>query len=199
MTPVADSASPAQVEVMAAEYVRPTWRECAQMLVAVAGGARPDDQPRDLMVEAIGSNLIRREEQEKPCRTCGKPRHDFSFWRITAAGRLLIAAFEDVHATAIAQQDALIGELLAVIHRDGGQYLDTHGMEKATRDAMQLSSDRIADAEAALGALSAAKGYLLNAQIDLETGCAKATAIATIKGGIKRVEQGLSRASQERA
>lgn len=31
----------------------------------------------------------------------------------------------------------LLGELLAVIHRDGGQYLDEHGCEKATQDAIE--------------------------------------------------------------
>ena len=43
-------------------------------------------------------------------------------------------------------------------------------------------------------ALSAAKGYLLNAKIDLETGCTKATAIQTIEGGLKRIEPALVKA-----
>jgi hypothetical protein len=33
---------------------------------------------------------------------------------------------------------ALLGELLAVIHRDGGQYAIQHGTEKATQDAIQI-------------------------------------------------------------
>lgn len=36
-------------------------------------------------------------------------------------------------------------------------------------------------------ALNAACGYLLNAKIDLETGCTKATAIRTIEGGLKMI------------
>lgn len=34
--------------------------------------------------------------------------------------------------------------------------------------------------------LSAALGYLINARIDLESGCPKATAIRTLTGGIDR-------------
>lgn len=45
--------------------------------------------------------------------------------------------------------------------------------------------------------LSAAIGYMMNAKIDLETGCTKATAIATISGGIKRARAALDAASQE--
>jgi hypothetical protein len=41
-------------------------------------------------------------------------------------------------------------------------------------------------------ALSAAAGYLRNAQIDLETGAPKATALRTIKGGLKLVEDALA-------
>lgn len=40
--------------------------------------------------------------------------------------------------------------------------------------------------------LSAAIGYMRNAKIDLETGATKATAIATISGGIKRAEAALA-------
>jgi hypothetical protein len=40
-----------------------------------------------------------------------------------------------------------LGDLLAVIHRDGGHYIAEHGMEKAVAVAMQLSSARITDAE----------------------------------------------------
>lgn len=37
-------------------------------------------------------------------------------------------------------------------------------------------------------ALEASCGYLLNAKIDLETGCTKATAIRTIEGGLLRAK-----------
>lgn len=44
---------------------------------------------------------------------------------------------------------------------------------------------RIAELEAGL---RAAIGYMMNARIDLETGCTKATAIKTISGGIERAK-----------
>ena len=74
---------------------RPTWRDCAVMLDAVLKGAKPEDQDAAVMMEAVGSSLIMREEQQKPCPTCGKPKHDFSYWRVTAAGRLLVAALTE--------------------------------------------------------------------------------------------------------
>lgn len=43
--------------------------------------------------------------------------------------------------------------------------------------------------------LAAALGYLMNAKIDLQTGCTKATAIRTIEGGIARAETALSKAT----
>ena len=46
-----------------------------------------------------------------------------------------------------AEDVKLLSELLAVIHRDGGQYQDAHGTAKAVADAMQLSSERIVEAE----------------------------------------------------
>jgi hypothetical protein len=41
-------------------------------------------------------------------------------------------------------------------------------------------------------ALQKAEGYLLNAQIDLETGTKKATTIATLAGGLKMIRAALS-------
>lgn len=41
-------------------------------------------------------------------------------------------------------------------------------------------------------ALKACEGYLLNAKIDLETGTKKATTIATLEGGLRRVRAALS-------
>lgn len=39
--------------------------------------------------------------------------------------------------------ERMLRSLLAVIHRDGGHYAYEHGLEKATADAMQLSSERL--------------------------------------------------------
>lgn len=43
-----------------------------------------------------------------------------------------------------------LGELLAVIHRDGGHYQDEHGDEKAVRDAHLIVADLRAERDAAL-------------------------------------------------
>ncbi|MBV5322597.1 MAG: hypothetical protein JZU60_02030 [Ilumatobacteraceae bacterium] len=48
----------------------------------------------------------------------------------------------------IAERDALnnhLGNLLAVIHRDGGHYQDAHGTDKAVADAMLIVPNLIAD------------------------------------------------------
>lgn len=45
-------------------------------------------------------------------------------------------------------------------------------------------------------ALDAACGYLLNAKIDLETGCTKATAIRTIEGGLATMRDAIAQADQ---
>ena len=39
--------------------------------------------------------------------------------------------------------EALLRDLLAVIHRDGGHYTERHGMVKAFSDAMALSAKRL--------------------------------------------------------
>jgi hypothetical protein len=52
---------------------------------------------------------------------------------------------------------------------------------------------RIEELEAAL---KSSEGYLLNAKIDLETGCTKATAIKTIEGGLKMIRAALSKGDQ---
>jgi hypothetical protein len=60
----------------------------------------------------------------------------------------------------------------------------------------RAQADRIealrAEREKLRAELSAAKGYLMNAKIDLETGAPKATALRTIEGGIARVSAALN-------
>lgn len=58
----------------------------------------------------------------------------------------------------------------------------------------QLQSER-AKVKALREALAAAKGYLLNAHIDLETGAPKRTAINTLSGGIRLVREALAATS----
>jgi len=57
-----------------------------------------------------------------------------------------------------------------------------HSLERANRELRE--------------ALESARGYLMNAKIDLETGAKKATAIGTIDGGIRTVEAALARVKQ---
>lgn len=33
--------------------------------------------------------------------------------------------------------------LLAVLHRDGGQYIDKYGIDKSVKDAMKLASNKV--------------------------------------------------------
>lgn len=54
-----------------------------------------------------------------------------------------------------------------------------------------------ADAHDLLTALKAAKGYLLNAKIDLETGAPKRTALMTIEGGLRMIDAALAKARSE--
>lgn len=51
--------------------------------------------------------------------------------------------------------------------------------------------------DALIRALGIALGYMLNAQIDLETGAPKKTALATIKGGIEIVRAALKQVGTE--
>ena len=46
-----------------------------------------------------------------------------------------------------------------------------------------------------LAALNAARGYLLNAKIDLETGAPKKTALNTIEGGLRMIDAAFDKAT----
>ena len=39
--------------------------------------------------------------------------------------------------------DRKLLDLLAIIHRDGGHYVGTHGIDKAVEDAMQIVANRV--------------------------------------------------------
>lgn len=49
-------------------------------------------QESDTMMTLILAGLVERQEVKKPCRNCGQPLLDYSFMRITAAGRYFLAA-----------------------------------------------------------------------------------------------------------
>jgi hypothetical protein len=68
-----------------------------QRLAAVLKSIRPDGrvfEPEDRggITDALLSGLIESREQMKACKTCGTPRVDYRYWRVTEAGRLFLAA-----------------------------------------------------------------------------------------------------------
>lgn len=68
-------------------------------------------------------------------------------FRKTCSERLARAALEAAGIASLLQQkeeaERDLLNLLATIHRDGGQYAAEHGREKAVQDAIVLSSERI--------------------------------------------------------
>lgn len=40
---------------------------------------------------AVHLGLIQECSQTKPCRTCGTPRHDWTYWQVTLAGQAYLA------------------------------------------------------------------------------------------------------------
>lgn len=55
--------------------------------------AKPEDSEATFLLIAYG--LIERQEVKKPCRTCGTSLLDYSYFRITAAGRCVLALTHD--------------------------------------------------------------------------------------------------------
>jgi hypothetical protein len=47
---------------------------------------------RDTMTDLILAGFIERIEVEKPCKTCGKPKFDYGYFRITGGGKLFMEA-----------------------------------------------------------------------------------------------------------
>ena len=80
-----------------------------------------------------------------------------------------------LHARVAANDDALswVGELLAVMHADGGHYLAKHGMEKSIGDAMDkyhAMHRRIAELEAAIEELHGYHARMMDAVLDAARG-----------------------------
>lgn len=63
---------------------------------------------------------------------------------------------------------------------------------QSLKEAAALIESQAARIEALEKALRSACGYMRNAQIDLDTGAPKKTALATITGGLKMVETALA-------
>lgn len=63
--------------------------------------------------------------------------------------------------------------------------------ERFNRTARTAVPALIAEVRRLRGALSCSVGYMMNARIDLETGCPKKTAVQTIQGGIDKARAAL--------
>jgi len=99
----------------------------------------PITEARDLLLRAaLDANEFYSTERDELTRDVVKLRAD-----LAAA-----VAKRNEWAGGAARLSSQLGNLLAVIHRDGGHYEAEHGTEKACADAMQ----RICDTRARLGA-----------------------------------------------
>lgn len=65
-------------------------RELADALANFPSNGKPPLGDTTTMLVLL--NFIERREVEKPCRTCGNPQLDYSYFRITGAGRYFLAA-----------------------------------------------------------------------------------------------------------
>lgn len=56
---------------------------------------RPDRtaDPHDITLLMM-AGFVERVEQTKPCKTCGTPRFDYAYFRVTGGGQLFVAAME---------------------------------------------------------------------------------------------------------
>lgn len=90
-------------------------------------------------------------------------------------------------------------KLVGIGAQDGGGILDAGFGVWSWMDAEGVANAELVvravnSHQDLLNALKAATGYLLNAKIDLSTGCTKATAIKTIEGGLKVIEAAVAKA-----
>lgn len=76
-------------------------------------------------------------------------------------------------------------------------YVGWKGLGLALTEALDERDRLSANLDVAREALEAAKGYLLNAKIDIQTGAKKQTAIDTLSGGLRAIDAALSRLSSK--
>lgn len=108
---------------------------------------------------------------------CGLPATEYVRADILAARDARIAEFERI----LADPNAVhINMLRGTIARPSIEQVRHLYPEEFA--ALEAERDKLREA------LKAAKGYALNAVIDLQTGTKKATALDTLNGGIKRID-----------
>lgn len=99
----------------------------------------------------------------------------------------------DIHAEVVAERDALkeenasIKEQLSALEDVGLVLAHQKGAEMMRPEMKKLKAEN----ERLREGLSCAKGYMLNAKFDLETGVKKADAVCTLDGGIRKIEKAL--------
>lgn len=94
-------------------------------------------------LENLGEELGRMSSMLLASGFLANDEHHAVYERVVKHFQALDKAIRNTRLSTIPSHRMLC-DLLAVVHRDGGHYTGEHGLEKSWRDAMQLSSDRIA-------------------------------------------------------
>ena len=80
------------------------WQQHYEALKRMAAGEKLSGGMDGEMVPLILFGLVESHEVTKPCKTCGTPRFDYRYERITAAGRLFMEAAEAAMLTAAIEE-----------------------------------------------------------------------------------------------
>jgi hypothetical protein len=105
-----------------------------ERMLAVLRAFPDDGKPeksasQEVIVDLISYNLIERREVQKACQCCGTPRLDYSFFRITPAGRLILA----MDAKRQEQEGDEVAALKAEVER-------LHSLAKANNDLARMET-----------------------------------------------------------
>lgn len=122
----------AWVEKRKQEFTQAHYEELIEMVEGIA--------------RAVGGHMLGESVRYKDGKLYD--RHPVEFTLLDAVRYLSSAAAAEAdyademfHKMKLREQQ--LGNLLAVIHRDGGHYLAEHGWEKAVNDAARLSAQRL--------------------------------------------------------
>lgn len=103
------------------------------------------------------------------------------------ASGLVPSGFDQAHGVAFLHEAARYFEGRQTDGEDAAHWANVYNAVNCREAADMI--------EFLLAELRAMSGYLLNAKVDLVTGCPKATAIRTIEGGLKRVRSAIAKAT----
>lgn len=143
----------------AADYIEPF---SGKLTVAKVRSGKSDHNGTVQAFARFERNLRAQEGREDVIEQCAKVAQGILDDYRASGGRTnqacaaaLDFALTRIRALATQSPDLpaskMLSELLAVIHRDGGQYEASLGRERAWQDAMQLSSERIVCADLPAG------------------------------------------------